>query len=170
VESRGAIIDNVGSNSTQWSEGDRNAQCCNDLKKTQKMHNQILIIPTLCLEIVLDNPFLQDQVVQREEDYSENTVLQMKIDYNMSGSPGPNDHTIILGGHRVPNLKLVLSHTINELWKQHEEEEQWGFLLVDTANAFNELNRTAPCYGRSDTSGQPVLGLHSIVTGSGLHS
>jgi hypothetical protein len=34
-------------------------------------------------------------------------------------------------------------HAIDELWRQHEEEEEWGFLLVDAANAFNELNRTA---------------------------
>jgi hypothetical protein len=34
-------------------------------------------------------------------------------------------------------------HAINELWRQHEEEEEWGFLLVDAANAFNELNGTA---------------------------
>jgi hypothetical protein len=34
-------------------------------------------------------------------------------------------------------------HAIEELWKQHEEEEEWGFLLVDASNAFNELNRTA---------------------------
>jgi hypothetical protein len=34
-------------------------------------------------------------------------------------------------------------HAIDELWRQHKEEEEWGFLLVDAANAFNELNRTA---------------------------
>ena len=34
-------------------------------------------------------------------------------------------------------------HAIDELWKKHEEEEEWGFLLVDASNAFNELNRTA---------------------------
>ena len=34
-------------------------------------------------------------------------------------------------------------HAIKELWKQHEQEEEWGFLLVDAPNAFNELNRTA---------------------------
>jgi hypothetical protein len=30
-------------------------------------------------------------------------------------------------------------YVIDELWRQHEEEEEWGFLLVDAANAFNEL-------------------------------
>jgi hypothetical protein len=34
-------------------------------------------------------------------------------------------------------------HAIDELWRQHEEEEEWGFLLVDASNAFNELNRTS---------------------------
>jgi hypothetical protein len=34
-------------------------------------------------------------------------------------------------------------HTIDELWRQHKGEEEWGFLLVDAANAFNELNWTA---------------------------
>jgi hypothetical protein len=34
-------------------------------------------------------------------------------------------------------------HAIKELWKQHEEEEEWGFLLVDASNAFNKLNQTA---------------------------
>jgi hypothetical protein len=34
-------------------------------------------------------------------------------------------------------------HAIKELWKQHEKEEEWEFLLVDASNAFNELNQTA---------------------------
>jgi hypothetical protein len=35
-------------------------------------------------------------------------------------------------------------HVIDKLWRQHKEEEEWGFLLlVDAANAFNELNWTA---------------------------
>ena len=32
-------------------------------------------------------------------------------------------------------------HIISELWKEQEEEENWGFLLVDARNAFNEGNR-----------------------------
>jgi hypothetical protein len=80
---------------------------CNAVMIFKKKHNHILFIPTFHCEIVLDYHFLQDQVVGREEDYPENTGLQMKINYNMSGSPGHDDHMIILGGHRVPDLKLV---------------------------------------------------------------
>ena len=29
------------------------------------------------------------------------------------------------------------------LWVQHSHEEDWGFLLIDARNAFNEENRTA---------------------------
>jgi hypothetical protein len=29
------------------------------------------------------------------------------------------------------------------MWDQHSEEENWGFLLVDACNAFNEVNQTA---------------------------
>ena len=28
-------------------------------------------------------------------------------------------------------------------WAQHSDEEDWGFLLIDARNAFNEENRTA---------------------------
>jgi hypothetical protein len=31
-------------------------------------------------------------------------------------------------------------HAINQLWKEFEGESDWGFLLVDARNAFNELN------------------------------
>jgi hypothetical protein len=34
-------------------------------------------------------------------------------------------------------------HAINHLWKEHEEENDWGFLLVDAKNAFNEMNGVA---------------------------
>jgi hypothetical protein len=34
-------------------------------------------------------------------------------------------------------------HAINKLWQEMKEEEDWGFLLIDASNAFNELNRTA---------------------------
>eukprot|EP00978_Attheya_sp_CCMP212_P021241 scaffold61838_cov69-Attheya_sp.AAC.4 len=32
-------------------------------------------------------------------------------------------------------------HTIHELWEEHKGEDEWGFLLVDARNAFNEGNR-----------------------------
>ena len=34
-------------------------------------------------------------------------------------------------------------HTAREESVKHEEDEDWGFLLVDTRNAFNEGNKTA---------------------------
>ena len=33
-------------------------------------------------------------------------------------------------------------HAVSELWSQCKAEEEWGFLLIDAANAFNEINRT----------------------------
>ena len=33
-------------------------------------------------------------------------------------------------------------HSMRLLWEQHSQEEEWGFLLIDTRNAFNEENRT----------------------------
>ena len=29
------------------------------------------------------------------------------------------------------------------LWEQHSQEEEWGFILIDVRNTFNEDNRTA---------------------------
>ena len=29
------------------------------------------------------------------------------------------------------------------LWEEHKKEEDWGFLLIDARNVFNEENRTA---------------------------
>ena len=29
------------------------------------------------------------------------------------------------------------------LWEEHRKDEDWGFLLIDAPNAFNEENRTA---------------------------
>ena len=34
-------------------------------------------------------------------------------------------------------------HAARLQWAQHEDEEDWGFLLIDARNAFNEENRTA---------------------------
>ncbi len=31
-------------------------------------------------------------------------------------------------------------HAMRLLWEQHSAEEEWGFLLIDAANAFNEGN------------------------------
>jgi hypothetical protein len=33
-------------------------------------------------------------------------------------------------------------HAAKLLWQEHSQEEEWGFLLVDARNAFNEGNRT----------------------------
>ena len=33
-------------------------------------------------------------------------------------------------------------HAMHVLWKEHQNEEDWIFLLIDTCNAFNEYNRT----------------------------
>jgi hypothetical protein len=32
-------------------------------------------------------------------------------------------------------------HAMQALWDLHETEENWGFLFIDTSNAFNEQNR-----------------------------
>jgi hypothetical protein len=32
-------------------------------------------------------------------------------------------------------------HAMNQQWELHKAEEEWGFLLIDAKNAFNELNR-----------------------------
>ena len=34
-------------------------------------------------------------------------------------------------------------HAVRILWQQHPQEEDWGFLLIDARNVFNEENRTA---------------------------
>jgi hypothetical protein len=38
-------------------------------------------------------------------------------------------------------------HAMQHVWDQHHMEEEWGFLLVDARNAFNELNRTGSFEG-----------------------
>ena len=34
-------------------------------------------------------------------------------------------------------------HVMRVLWEEHQTEEDWGFLLIDARNAFNEENRTS---------------------------
>ena len=34
-------------------------------------------------------------------------------------------------------------HVVRSLWQQHAQEEDWGFLLIDTRNTFNEENHKA---------------------------
>ena len=34
-------------------------------------------------------------------------------------------------------------HAMRVLWEEHQTEEDWGFLLIDARNAFNEENRIA---------------------------
>jgi hypothetical protein len=34
-------------------------------------------------------------------------------------------------------------HAMQHMWELHKAEEEWGFLLIDARNAFNEQNRTA---------------------------
>jgi hypothetical protein len=31
---------------------------------------------------------------------------------------------------------------MTQLWELHQQEEEWGFLLIDANNVFNEQNRT----------------------------
>jgi hypothetical protein len=49
-------------------------------------------------------------------------------------------------------------HAMRLLWESHKAEEEWGFLLVDAKNVFNECNRTAIYAGPSATNGLPVPG------------
>ena len=34
-------------------------------------------------------------------------------------------------------------HVMRVLWEEHKKEEDWGFLLIEACNAFNEENRTS---------------------------
>ena len=37
-------------------------------------------------------------------------------------------------------------HALRLIWELHAQEEEWGFLLIDARNAFNERNRTKMCW------------------------
>jgi hypothetical protein len=37
-------------------------------------------------------------------------------------------------------------HSMNDLWDQYNQEEEWGFLQIDATNAFNLQNRTMMLY------------------------
>ena len=37
----------------------------------------------------------------------------------------------------------VAIHVMRVLWEEHNQEEEWGFLLIDARNELNEENRTA---------------------------
>ena len=37
----------------------------------------------------------------------------------------------------------VSIYEMRGLWEEHKTEEDWGFLLIDTRDAFNEENRTS---------------------------
>ena len=34
-------------------------------------------------------------------------------------------------------------HAMQHVWEAHQQEEEWGFLLIDACNAFNEHNQMA---------------------------
>ena len=49
--------------------------------------------------------------------------------------------TQLAGGLEAGILGAI--HTMRVLWEDHQKEEDWGFLLVDAYNVFNEENWTA---------------------------
>jgi hypothetical protein len=60
-------------------------------------------------------------------------------------------------------------HAIDKLWKQNEEEEEWGFLHVDASNEFNEINQTSMLW-TIQHEWPSGAHLHSIATVTGAHS
>ena len=49
--------------------------------------------------------------------------------------------TTHLAGGLEAGIEGVI-HAMHVLFEEHREEENWGFLLIDARNAFNEENRT----------------------------
>jgi hypothetical protein len=60
-------------------------------------------------------------------------------------------------------------HATGLLCETHLAEEEWGFLIVDARNAFNEGNGLS-WYGQSNSSGRPAQGLFLTVTAIGRSS
>ena len=49
--------------------------------------------------------------------------------------------TQLAGGVKVGIEGAI--HAMRVLWEEHKHEEDWGFLLIDAGNVFNEENQTA---------------------------
>ena len=75
--------------------------------------------------------------------------------------------TIQLAGWVEAGIEGAI-HAMRVLWEEHAHEEDWGFLLIDARNAFNEEKRTAMLWGvrHKLTSGAQ---LHSTATATGPH-
>ena len=92
--------------------------------------------------------------------------------------------------NQIPKFNVVIIsvegaiHAMRILFEEHRKEEDWGFLLIDARNAFNEEKRTAMLWAfrHEWTSGAqftfncyrhwPTLVVRDIGDGSGhfLHS
>ena len=48
--------------------------------------------------------------------------------------------TTLLSGGVEEGIEGAI-HAMRVLWEEHQTEEDWGFLLIDARNAFNEENR-----------------------------
>ena len=57
-------------------------------------------------------------------------------------------------------------HAVRILWKQHTQEEDWRFLLIDAQNVLMRITAPIRC-GRCNTSGPVERGLHLIATTTG---
>ena len=60
--------------------------------------------------------------------------------------PGPEAKTACGTTQLTGGLEAGIQgaiHAMRVLWEEHKKEEDWGFLLIDMREAFNEENRTA---------------------------